>query len=374
MNEMTTSIIIYSPSGEAVHEAYINKDSKIFRQLGGDYYIEISFNVVHTLDLPKGSYIDISDPSSMEGRYSLKSDASPEPILGVDGYKYALKFYAEQHEMEHCQVKWFTGNLKELSFRLTTSLKGYAKLISDNMNTYLDTDRWGYDEQLDDVDMREMSFEGVSCWDAINNISTTFGVEWWVEHSTNRMTIRFGKCEKEGDATDIREGEVVNRFPARKRGEDSDYGTRFYIFGGSQNVPDDYRKVDASTNNSTFHISEKRICLQKFAISEQGVAMGYIPYYDAISGLSTAEIVEKTIILDDIFPKNESTIREGDISSFDEAIIEGQERQPVYYINVDSEPKLLSTLGITFTSGALAGRSFGAEIIKGNQEYKIKVI
>lgn len=353
-----TTITIYNPTGEAVHEASITKDARVFRQLGGDYYVELTLSVDKTLALPKGSYIRVTDPTTeREEKYALKRDASPEPISGVNGYKYVLKFYSRQHDMEACQIKWLAGSSQELSFRVTTSLRGFAQLIADNMNAYLDSDIWAYDESLDDADMREQAFDGVSCWDAINNIANAFGVEWWVDHG-DQLTIRFGKCEKGDKTTDIREGEIVNRFPAPKRGDDSNYGTRFYIFGGTQNVPENYREESAgSTNNTTFHIAEKRICLREY--SDLGQDLGYIPYFDAIK-VPQAEIVEKTIILNEVFPKNETTIGAGDILTKDENIIEGEDKQPVYYIKVSKKPTELSTLGITFTSGALSGRSFGA--------------
>lgn len=356
-----TSITIYSPIGVAVNEAPIpiTKDARVFRQLGGDYYVELSFSVDDTLALPKGSYISVTDPTTeREEKYALKRDASPEPISGVNGYKYVLKFYSRQHDMEACQIKWLAGGSKELSFRVTTSLMGFAQLIADNMNAYLGTTDWSFDEKLDDTDMREQSFNGVSCWDAINSIANLFGVEWWIDHG-EQLTIRFGKCENGDVVTDIREGEIVNRFPAPKRGDDSNYGTRFYIFGGTQNVPENYRNGSAdSTDSTTFHIAEKRICLCEYTYI--GIRKDYIPYFDAIKNLPQAEIVEKTIILDDIFPKNETTIDKGYILEQKENIIEGETAQPVYYIKVDSKPTVLSTLGITFTSGALSGRSFGA--------------
>lgn len=369
-----TTITIYSPKGD-IYEAPISKDARVFRQLGGDYYVELSFNVADTLALPKGSYIRVPDPTtSSEEKYALRSDATPEPISGVNGYKYVLKFYSRQHDMEACQIKWLAGGSKELSFRVTTSLRGFAKLIADNMNAYLGTTDWSFDEKLDDTDMREQAFEGVSCWDAINSIANLFGVEWWVDHG-EQLTIRFGKCEvgNAEDAVVIKEGEIVNRFPAPKRGDDSNYGTRFYIFGGTQNVPENYPDGSAgSTDSTTFHIAEKRICLCEY--SKIGERKDYIPYFDAIEDLPQAEIVEKTIILNDIFPKNETTIREGDIFEQEENIIDGKGKQPVYYIEVSEPPTALSTLGITFTSGALSGRSFGAAYTTLGEVSYIKVL
>lgn len=357
--------------------------------MGGDYYVELTLGVDKTLALPKGSYIRVTDPTTERAeKYALKRDASPEPISGVNGYKYVLKFYSRQHNMEACQIKWLAGGSEELSFRVTTSLRGFAKLIADNMNKYLgftdDTevtdadDAWLYDDTLDDTDMREQSFEGVSCWDAINNIANAFGVEWWIDHG-NQLTIRFGKCENEGLVTVIREGEIVNRFPAPKRGDDSNYGTRFYIFGGTQNVPDTYNPHNnASVDSSTYHIAEKRIQLCKIIGDVGNASKTYMSHYDAIEGLNTEQIVERTIILDNVFPKNEETISK--ISETKEPIIEGEENKAVYYIvrqePNEKKPNVLSTLGITFTTGALAGRSFDAQWIDATDKApaQIKII
>lgn len=385
-----TTTIIYSPKGDT-REVPITKDARVFRQLGGDYYVELPFEVDKTLALPKGSYILVSDSTTdsttdpetdnaekYAEKYALRSDATPEPISGVNGYKYVLKFYSRQHDMEACQIKWLAGSRQELSFRVTTSLRGFAQLIADNMNKYFNPtddpevpDVWSFDGELDDTDMREQSFEGVSCWEAINSIANLFGVEWWVDHG-DKLTIHFGKCENDGDETVIREGEIVNCFPAPKRGDDSNYGTRFYIFGGSQNVPDTYNPHNnTSVESSTFHIAEKRICLCEH--TDIGIRKDYIPYFDAIK-VPQAEIVEKTIILNDIFPKNETTIREGDILEQEEYIIEGDDKQPVYYIKVSEPPTVLSTIGITFTSGALSGRSFGAAYTTLGEVSYIKVL
>lgn len=387
-----TTITIYSPKGNT-HEVPINKDARVFRQLGGDYYVELPFEVDKTLALPKGSYILVSDSTTdsttdpetdnaekYAEKYALRSDASPEPISGVNGYKYVLKFYSRQHDMEACQIKWYNSKSTELSFRVTTSLRGFAQLIADNMNKYFNPtddpevpDVWSFDGELDDTDMREQSFEGVSCWEAINSIANLFGVEWWVDHG-KQLTIHFGKCENDGDETVIREGEIVNRFPAPKRGDDSNYGTRFYIFGGSQNVPETYNPHNnASVESSTYHIAEKRICLCEY--TDIGERKDYIPYFDAIN-VPQAEIVEKTITLNDIFPKNETKIGEEDILERTENIIEGEEEQEqrVYYIEVSEKPAVLSTLGITFTSGALSGRSFGAAYTTLGEVSYIKVL
>lgn len=354
-----TSITIYDPNGGYVHEATITKDARVFRQLGGEHYVELSFESSETLPLTRGCYVSITSLSSFN--YFLKNDAVPEPIADAKGYKYVLKFYAYEHYMEACQIKWLTYgednviDKRELTFSLTTSLSEYAKLIAANMNDHLGTTQWtiAEDEMEDDKytkDMKELSFDGVSCWDAIGDIANAFGVEWWVEHTKKEAVIHFGKCETKGNAIPIREGEIVNRFPAPKRGEDSNYGTRFYIYGGTQNIPEDYSGSSAGTDVN--HISEKR--LRPRAI----INGSYVDYYDPVSKLPKSQIVEKTIILNGIFPKAYTTIEE---VREETRTINGEDNVPIYLIKVKTKPTLLGQLGITFTSGALMGRTFDAK-------------
>lgn len=358
-----TTLQIKDPNGGDVFEAPITKDARVFRQLGGEHYVELSFKSSKTLSLTRGCYVSITSLSPFN--YFLKNDAAPEPIADAKGYKYVLRFYAYEHYMEACQIKWLTfGENKvitkrELTFSLTTSLKEYAQLIADNMNDHFGIDLinpyLGWTIATDMTgdkftkDMKELSFDGVSCWDAIGDIANAFGVEWWVEHTKLCAVIHFGKCEVDGDAIPIREGEIVNRYPAPKRGEDSNYGTRFYIYGGTQNIPEDYSGSSAGADVN--HISEKRL-------RPRDTYGRYVDYYEPVSGLPKSQIVEKTITLDNIFPKADTTIEE---VREETRTINGEDNVPIYLIKVDPKPTLLGQLGITFTSGALMGRTFDAK-------------
>ena len=359
-----TSITIYSPDGEVVHKVPITKDARVFRQLGGEHYVELSFDSDKILPLTRGCSVYIQSLSPFP--YFLKNDATPEPITDVRGYKYVLKFYAFEHYMEACQLKWLTYGennaitKRELTFSLTTSLSEYAKLIADNMNDHLGTYQWTIveDEMEGDKytkDMKELSFDGVSCWKAIGDIANAFGVEWWVEHTKLYAVIHFGKCEVGDKAKEIREGEIVNRFPAAKRGENDNYATRYYIYGGTQNLPADYDVENGSS--TTNHISEKRL-RPRVSLTSKNI----IDYYDVVTVDNGQQVIEKTIILNDVFPKNETKIEnEKDITT-EQRTINGEDNVLIYLVATKNEPKLLGILGIHFTSGALMGRTFDAKI------------
>lgn len=354
-----TTLQIKDPNDGDVFEVPITKDARVFRQLGGEHYVELSFDSDKTLPLIRGCYVYI--PSLSIFRYFLKNDATPEPITDVRGYKYVLKFYAFEHYMEACQLKWLTYGennaitKRELTFSLTTSLSKYAKLIANNMNDHLGTTLWTFAEMTGDKytkDMKELSFDGVSCWKAIGDIANAFGVEWWVEHAKMQAVIHFGKCEVDGETTPIREGEIVNRYPAAKRGENDNFATRYYIYGGTQNIPADYGgEYDSSTTN---HISEKHL-------RPRDTNGNIIDYFDVVEVDNGQQVIEKTIILNDVFPKAETTIKEGDITT-EGRTINGEDNVPIYLVATDKKPDLLGILGIHFTSGALMGRTFDAKI------------
>ena len=356
-----SKISIYPPSGlRPLCDAPMTKAHKEVCKLGGEHYVELQFSHSEILPLTRGCFINYNNSV-----YTLNKDAAPEALSSADGYRYTLKFYARQHLMEHRVFRWLTGFNNEVSFSLTTTLPIYAQLLVDNMNAYMGASyaiKWIYNAIPTELQKQTqaLTFDGVTCWEAKDMIAQAFGVECWVEEAdiyvgtelVRRLIINFGKCSK-GDTIDIREGEVVNHFPQARRGEDANYGTRYFVFGGTKNIPEDY--YEDSTGGVTNHISQKRLHLPNGR-----------EYIDAVEGLTGTEIVERPIILDHIYPKNTDTITGVDIKPA--KILEWEDSTDIYIIEAADtafsgrKSDILGTLGITFTSGALEGRSFDVSI------------
>ena len=348
-------IVIYAADGSQLYEASIDRGSKEVCRLMGDHYVEVIFNHTTIMPFNRGCYIDYNG-----GRFTLKKDAAPEALASADGYRYTLQFFARQHLMEHRTYRWLTGKNKEVTFNLTTTLEEYAKLLCDNMNAYIGIGQglvWNYHNIPEDIatQTKAITFDGISCWDALSIIATEFGVEWWFTETTladaTVYVLNFGKCAL-GDYEDVREGDIVKRFPPARRGDDSTFGTRFYVYGGTKNLPDDY--YEDTTGGTTNHISEKRLHLPYGK-----------EYIDAVEGLVGTQIVEKGIILDDIFPTNTEYVSE--VRTVEREIIEGEKNGTAYVIvnnrtSFHPADMKIGTLGITFTSGALNGRSFDVSI------------
>ena len=328
-------------------DAPVTKEAIIKYALMGDYYIELPFNQLQYIQIPQGSYI------LYKGRkFEIMATVYPEFDNKTGGYKYTLKFEAQQNHMKRFVCFWLGGDNPEAVFHNTTDLESFGALIVANMNKHLGVETWsvGTIDVENPKATKLVSFNGDKCWDILNTIAETFEVEWWTEENGDLVSLNFGKLER-GTPEEFKRGDVVKSIPAKK-GDDSSYGTRFYVFGSTRNLTSDYGQ--APQGGETNHVSEIRLRLPNGQ-----------RYIDAIPNLDKSAIVEQVVFFDDIYPKNTETITS--IETVDREIIEGQ-TDKAYVMYCKDTPFLPSdmiegeTLGATFTSGSLMGRDFELSI------------
>lgn len=347
IDEMT----IYNPSGKAIYDAPVTTSAIIKYALMGDYYIELPFSLLTPLDFPLGSYI------TYKGRkFEIMSEVYPDFDNKTGGYKYTLQFQAQQNHMKNFICFWLGGDNPEAVFHNTTDLASFGALIVANMNKALGGNNW----QMGSVNVEHpetnklVSFNGDTCWDALSSIAETFDVEWWTEENGSIVTLHFGKLNF-GTPETFKRGEVVKSIPAKK-GDDSEYGTRFYVFGSTRNLTKEYGQSEQG--GVTNHVSEVRLRLPD---GQQ--------YIDARPGLTKNEIKEVVVFFDDIYPKNTETVTS--VETIDRTIIEEQ-TDKAYVMVCNDTPFLPSdviegeTLGAHFTSGDLIGWDFELALIDDN--------
>lgn len=331
-------MIIYSPTGTEILDAPVTKEAIIKYVLMGDYYIELPFNLLEPTTFARGSYI------TYKGRkFEIMSTVRPEFDNKTGGYKYTLKFEAQQNHMKRFVCFWLGGDNPEAVFHNTTDLESFAALIVANMNKQLGGENWQVGTiTVDNPKATKLvSFNGDKCWDILNTIAETFETEWWTEENGDLISLCFGKLDF-GSPEEFRQGNVVKNIPAKK-GDDSSYGTRFYVFGSTRNLTSDYEQ--APQGGETNHVSEIRLRLPDGQ-----------RYIDAIPGLSGSDIVEQVVFFDDIYPKNTETVTS--IETVDRAYV-------MYCKDTPFRPSDMikgETLGATFTSGSLMGRDFELSI------------
>lgn len=325
-------------------DAPVTKEAIIKYVLMGDYYIELPFNLLEPTTFARGSYI------TYKGRkFEIMSTVRPEFDSKTGGYKYTLKFEAQQNHMKRFVCFWLGGDNPEAVFHNTADLESFAALIVANMNKQLGGENWQVGTiTVDNPKATKLvSFNGDKCWDILNTIAETFETEWWTEENGDLVSLCFGKLDF-GSPEEFRQGNVVKNIPAKK-GDDSSYGTRFYVFGSTRNLTSDYGQ--APQGGETNHVSEIRLRLPDGQ-----------RYIDAIPGLSGSDIVEQVVFFDDIYPKNTETVE-----TVDREIIEGQTDKAyvMYCKDTPFRPSDMikgETLGATFTSGSLMGRDFELSI------------
>lgn len=348
-------MIIYSPTGTAIIDAPVTHEAIIKFALMGDYYIELPFALDALMDFPRGAYIMYKTR-----RFEIMSTVRPEFDNKTGGYKYALQFHAQQNHMKRFVCFWLGGPNPEAVFHNTTDLASFGALIVANMNKSLSTENW----QLGTVAVESpettklISFNGDKCWDALNTIAETFEVEWWTEENDGIVSLNFGKLNI-GTPETFQRGDVVKNIPAKK-GDDSSYGTRFYVFGSTRNLTSDYGQSEQG--GATNHVSEIRLRLPNGQ-----------EYIDAVPNLPEQDIVEQVVFFDDIYPKNTETI-----TSIEKKTLTPEEGDPypVYTMVCNNTPFVPSdmieneTLGAHFTSGSLMGRNFELNINYNPQTWK----
>lgn len=349
---------IYDSSCAIVYEAPITASAVIKRVLMGDYYIELTFDAVERVDVSRGCYILFNGH-----KFEIMSNVLPEDANN-GGLRYTLRFEAQQSQMKRCKVFWRDSANLEVSFSNTTSLDHFGELIITNVNAFLGTDTWSLGSVPADLKktLKTVSFNGDSCLDAVANIAETFGVEWWTEEDGENVSLCFGKLEH-GTEVEFRKGDIVSSIPSKK-GDSANYGTRFYVFGSTKNLPADYASTDEG--GIVNHIVEKRLHLPDGR-----------RYIDAWDNLAKEDIVEQVVFFDDIYPTNVDTVTS--VTKESGTPIEGRFDfiYTVYCANTPFTPDYIiegEQIQATFTSGDLVGQTFDVEVNTTSFDKRFRIV
>lgn len=342
-------MIIYNRNGDELIDVPITSSAVRKRVLMGDNYVSLPFSHDTYIDFAPGSYI-IYNGLKFEIIDVDKNRPTRNATTG--GWDYTLQFDDQERHMTRAIVFWLSQKPREAVFHDTTDLQSFGNLIVENMNAFVPAKNWKMRDLSDELKegTKLVSFNGDTCWNAVNTIAETFDVEWWTEQSEGYIYLCFGKLEI-GTEEDFVEGEVITSIPSRK-GDDSNYGTRFYVFGSTRNLTEDYGQADQG--GTTNHVSEIRLRLP-----------GGQEYIDARPDMAWNDVVEKFVVFEDIYPKNTDTVtsvekvkRQTDSGTEYEARVIYAKDTP--FLPTDLIPG--ETLQAVITSGALSGRTFDIQL------------
>lgn len=387
---MIAEISIKTSTGKERATVVVGSGSVRRFALMGDDYVTLKFVVAEPLYIAIGDYIDTDF-----GRFVIVSDQKPNISKTTGGYEYELKF-----EAPHCAWKNKTsmlvykqnvGNVekryrKESSWNLTADIITQAEAaIIDNLEC-LGMD---YRVQLHGVDEDTASksvlvtYDNTSIYDALTLIADAFDVEWWIVGNI----IYFGKCQfgEETESVDLTLGDNVSDMGNAK--SSADFATRFYVYGSDKNLRN-YRKNDRGESVALGVVTDRLmlpkgtdyIDLYKYDTKGNRVYITDSAYTaDTNTEMPSEEVVENTIVFDDVYPKQDATIT--DVFVYRKAPIKDSEgnvvkKIPIYWCKVDGfifDRKYLlegKTIQMMFQSGLLSGMTFDVTFNPANDAVK----
>lgn len=240
------TLSIYSPKGKLLYEMpNIFVGCKERKELMKEDYVELHFNLAEPVFFPIGSYCTWNDKV-----YQVTEIQSPTYDSNTGGYQYELKleayYFAWKNRMYKYKSKY--NNTLEASFNLTADLEQQVITLVRCLNDvegmrYNGTDEYTYKvHKVDGDDLEKVKTQSYSSFnyiDALAQIAEAWDTEWWVIGNV----IHFGKCQDaEGKNVDFILGKNVESMDGSK--SETDYATRVYAFGSSNNLPANWDKGD----------------------------------------------------------------------------------------------------------------------------------
>ena len=384
---MTT---IYDSTGKKRATVVVGSGSVRRFALMGDDYVTLKFVVAEPLYIAIGDYIDTDF-----GRFVIVSDQKPNISKTTGGYEYELKFEAPHHAWKNkiamLVYKQNVDNV-EKRYRKESSWNHTADIITQAEAAIIDNLEclgMDYRVQLHGVDEDTasksvlVSYDNTSIYDALTLIADAFDVEWWIVGNI----IYFGKCQfgEETESVDLTLGENVSDMGNAK--SSADFATRFYVYGSDKNLRN-YRKNDRGESVALGVVTDRLmlpkgtdyIDLYKYDTEGNRVYITDAAYNaDTNTEMPSEEVVENTIVFDDVYPKQDATIT--DVFVYRTAPIKDSEGNVVkkiniYWCKVDGfifDRKYLlegKTIQMMFQSGLLSGMTFDVTFNPANDAVK----
>lgn len=290
------------------------------------------------------------------GAFEVCDIQKPSYNVRTGGYDYELRLDAYYWKWKNKLFKYLPESAgQEAAWNLTATLDVHAGIILRNLKAlgynYRGTE---YAFSIDgSVENRPqlMAYSNISILDALFEMAKKWECECWITDNV----IRFGRCEM-GDAVKFEIGRNVESMV--RSDSKNEFATRLYVFGSEKNLPKDYRKTDASLLING--VVQRRLMLPEGT-----------PYIDAYPGMTEAEVVERVVVMDGIFPKTECVV--GKVGSYTSTVKDESTDNPddtvtetFYYVTDTSgfafkKEYILEgeELYIQFQSGKLNGLQFG---------------
>lgn len=324
----------------------LSNDARDKNEIMNDHYLESTFNYTGLIEMKIGDYCTYNGI-----KYALMKDYTPEQVSDSN-YRYVVHFDAPEMFFKNVPNFYTLQGFNELEWSLRERPERFMQLFVENINNFYNND-WKVGI-VEPTELLDLTFSNSYIFDALTELAEATKCEWYVDYQLK--TLNLVSRLKIGNTPIVLEsGDLLNQ--VRRDSQNKDYCTRLYAFGGTQNIPLNYRKPIAG--EAIDAIVQKRLRMP--------LSTG--DYIDIRPNLKPHEIVPRFVNFD-IFPQRVGTITEITESK-------DSEGNPVFRFKdsgIDFDTKYIlpnETLKCVFQDGWMAG--FDREINYNNKtkEYEI---
>lgn len=344
-------------SGKVLLSVPVTDSAVIIEELMKQYSITLNWDAIENVELPLGAYIEHKNI-----KYSLLAPYQPQQRDEVT-FEYKPEFQHPVMRWQYLPFLFYTYSndtvvSKEPDWSLTDNAANFMAVLCDVIKEQTGED-WTYEVADNLPASASLSFSNKDIFSALNDIANAFETEWWFDY-TNKVLYLSKASHGTEVALEVGNNISVPSVTQSKEG----YYTRFLVFGSTRNIEQEYK--GANTNS----IVNKRLTLNPTKYPD-----GYI---DIRNGLTNEEILTKTLVFDDIYPRSELTISDVKVAlkwrldDNDEKIKIGTDAEgnPVYdqyavwYFKIPNfkynEDLVIPNkpLSVHFSDGPLQGREF----------------
>ena len=332
---------IYDKQGLVKMTVSPDNSSQWDHEIGVENIVTVNVTTWEFLVMEVGWYIRVEGQ-----KFSIKSEYRPKHINN-NQYKYSLKFYGREHDTQDilfCRLNQGEYDLESVFAYDGTPIDFLQKVV-DNMKRNSEGVDWKVGESISDV-RKTINFNGLYCWDALNEIARTFGTEWWVDGEY----LNLSKCER-GEPVSLGYG---NGFKSGLTQNENTNAVKWFT-----------RLIPVG--------STKNIDKNKYGYSNLQLP-GREKYIDINTQYGLKEYREESAF-SEIYPH-----RVGEISSVRSEVRKNEETgdYTVYYVKDSSLPFNPDNymiggevIHMTFNSGALAGKDFEVNWNNDTNEFEI---
>ena len=345
-------LTIFNAWGEPKVRLDIPNDFKQANELMSEHYVQFTFPLTIKYDFVRADYIDYKGI-----RYAIRTDCQPTES-GFQNYKYEPKFEAPEMFWQDFICWYIYQGLKEAEWTLMEHAGTFLQIGCDNINAYTG-ETWTVGV-VEPTDMQNLTFSSQNVFDFLTDVAEAFNCEWYLDYEAKTINLVYSYSK--GELIELRR--EIELIDITRSNENSDeYCTRMYAFGGTRNIPSNYRSTGSSEVVDA--IVQKRLRLP--------ISNG--DYIDAFPNMTGNKIIEKVFTFDYIYPKRTGTItaiRTGTVKNDD-----GIEMTVFYFkdsgLNFNSEYILPGlTLSLQFGENSfLSGRDFELGYNDDTEEFEI---